>query len=61
MRINSLKLARMLVDINIDRKTMINYFSGLTPAKIIQVLNELNVVEMMMAMQKIRARKTPAN
>jgi glycerol dehydratase large subunit len=25
------------------------------------VLNELNVVEMMMAMQKIRARKTPAN
>jgi glycerol dehydratase large subunit len=61
IRIDSLKLARMLVDINIDRKTIINYFSGLTPAKIIQVLNELNVVEMMMAMQKIRARKTPAN
>jgi glycerol dehydratase large subunit len=61
MRLDSLKLARMLVDINIDRKTIINYFSGLTPAKIVQVLNELNVVEMMMAMQKIRARKTPAN
>jgi propanediol dehydratase large subunit len=61
IRIDSLKLARMLVDINIDRKTIINYFSSLTPAKIIQVLNELNVVEMMMAMQKIRARKTPAN
>jgi glycerol dehydratase large subunit len=57
MRIDSLKIARMLVDINIDTKTMINYFSGLTPAKIIQVLN---VVEMM-AMQKIRVRKTPAN
>jgi glycerol dehydratase large subunit len=33
IRIGSLKLARMLVHINIDRKTIINYFSGLTPAK----------------------------
>ena len=61
MNIDNVTIARMLVDINIDRKTVIKLFSGLSPAKITRVLNELNVVEMMMAMQKVRARKTPAN
>ncbi|SHH42918.1 propanediol/glycerol family dehydratase large subunit [Clostridium grantii] len=61
MNYSDVELARMLVDINIDRKTIIKIFSGLTPAKIVKVLDELNVVEMMMAMQKIRARKFPSN
>lgn len=61
MALDSLKIARMLVDINVDRKSIIKLVSGLTPAKIVRVVNELNVVEMMMAMQKMRARKTPAN
>ncbi|MGF7400612.1 propanediol/glycerol family dehydratase large subunit [Thermoanaerobacterium thermosaccharolyticum] len=61
MKMNSLDIARMLVDINVERKTIIKIVSGLTPAKIMEVVNHLNVVEMMMAMQKMRARKIPAN
>jgi propanediol dehydratase large subunit len=61
MKLDTVSLARMLVDINIDRQTVIKIFSGLTPAKIVEIMNELNVVEMMMAMQKMRARKTPSN
>ena len=61
MAMDNVKIARMLVDIYVDRKTIIKVVSGLTPAKIVRVVNELNVVEMMMAMQKMRARKTPAN
>lgn len=61
MKMNSLDIARMLVDINVERKTIIKIVSGLTPAKIMEVVNNLNVVEMMMAMQKMRARKIPAN
>jgi propanediol dehydratase large subunit len=35
--------------------------SGLTPAKIMDVVSRLNVVEMMMALQKMRTRRTPSN
>jgi propanediol dehydratase large subunit len=34
---------------------------GLTPAKILDVVRLLNVVEIMQGMQKMRARRTPAN
>ncbi len=34
---------------------------GTTPAKMVEVISQMNVVEMMMAMQKLRARKTPSN
>jgi propanediol dehydratase large subunit len=61
MSCDNVEIARMLVDINVDRHSIIKLFSGLTPAKIVKVMNELNVVEMMMAMQKMRARKIPSN
>jgi len=61
MRMDSLKIARMIADINVPRNKIIEIFSGLTPAKILQVVNHLNPVEMMIALQKMRARKTPAN
>ncbi|MBU9727267.1 propanediol/glycerol family dehydratase large subunit [Diplocloster modestus] len=61
MEISSLEIARMLVDIRVSRKEIMKVVSGITPAKMVEVINELNVVEMMMAMQKMRARKTPAN
>ncbi|MCM8710033.1 propanediol/glycerol family dehydratase large subunit [Clostridium sp. SYSU_GA19001] len=61
MALNSLEVARMLVDINVPRETIVKIVSGFTPAKIVEVCNHLNVVEMMMGMQKMRARKTPAN
>ena len=61
MAMDSLKIARMIVDIHVPRHKIIEIFSGLTPAKILQVVNYLNPVEMMIAFQKMRARKTPAN
>ena len=56
-----LALAGLLVDMHVPRSEVISICSGLTPAKITQVVNRLNVVEMMMALQKMRARRTPAN
>jgi propanediol dehydratase large subunit len=61
MSMDSLAIARMLVDISTTREQVVRVFSGLTPAKIMDVVDHLNVVEMMMALQKMRARKTPAN
>jgi propanediol dehydratase large subunit len=52
---------RSLADFNVPREQVLRRFSGLTPAKLTQVVNRLNVVEMMMAMQKMRARRTPSN
>lgn len=61
MRMDSLAIARMLVDIAVPRESVVRIVSGLTPAKVMQVVNCLNVVEMMMALQKMRARRTPSN
>lgn len=61
MNINSLEFARLIVDINTPREVVVKIASGFTPAKIVEVMNHLNVVEMMMGMQKLRARKSPAN
>ncbi len=61
MTMDSMKIARMITDINVPRNKIIELFSGLTPAKILQVVNYFNPVEMMIALQKMRARKTPAN
>jgi propanediol dehydratase large subunit len=61
MAMDSKAIARMLVDIHIPRRQVVRVISGLTPAKIMEVVNCLNVVEMMIAMQKMRARQTPSN
>ncbi|TYP55467.1 propanediol/glycerol family dehydratase large subunit [Thermosediminibacter litoriperuensis] len=61
MKMDSVEIARMLVDINVPREEVIKITSGLTPAKIVEVVNMLNVVEIMMAIQKMRARKRPGN
>lgn len=61
MALSSLEIARKIVDIHVSRKEILDLISGITPAKITEVINHLNVVEMMMGMQKMRARKTPAN
>lgn len=58
---DSLEIARMIIDINVPRAEVIKVFSGLTPAKMAEVMEHLNVVEMMMGMQKMRPRRTPAN
>jgi propanediol dehydratase large subunit len=61
MNIDSLEIARMLVDIHVSRQEIVKICCGCTPAKLVEVINHLNVVEMMMAQMKMRARKTPAN
>lgn len=61
MELDSLLFARFLVDTVTPREAIIRIVKGFTPAKILEIVNHLNVVEMMMAMQKVRARKTPAN
>jgi propanediol dehydratase large subunit len=61
MALDSVEFARWLVDINVPRTKIVHLSVGMTPAKIVDVLKRLNVVELMMAMQKLRARRTPAN
>ncbi|MCF8077757.1 MAG: propanediol/glycerol family dehydratase large subunit [Desulfobacterales bacterium] len=61
MAIDSLKIARMLVDINVPREEIVRLSVGMTPAKYVDVLKKMNVVELMMAMQKLRPRRTPSN
>lgn len=61
MTVPALDIARMIVDIHVSRKEILEIVSGITPAKMVAVMNHLNVVELMMGMQKIRARKKPGN
>lgn len=61
MAMSSVDIARMIVDIHVSRDEILKIVSGITPAKMKEVINELNVVEMMMGMQKMRARRVPGN
>ncbi len=58
---SAVEIAHMLVDPKVSRQEVINLARGLTPAKLLEVAKTMNVVEMMMAFQKMRARRTPAN
>jgi len=58
---DSVKIARMLVDINITRDEVIQYTTAMTPAKAAEVVRKLTVLEMMTAISKMRARQTPSN
>jgi len=60
MATDSLVFARRLVDIDTPRAELVRLAGGMTPAKVAEVLNHLNVVELMMAIQKMRARRTPS-
>lgn len=61
MAIDSTEFARMLVDIHVPRSEIVRLSVGLTPAKVVDILKRMNVVELMMAMQKLRPRRTPSN
>ena len=61
MTIDSLQVARMLVDINVPREEIVRICTASTPAKIIEIVSKLNSLEIMMAQMKMRARKTPTN
>ncbi|EHR0546177.1 propanediol/glycerol family dehydratase large subunit [Listeria monocytogenes] len=59
MQMDSVKLANMLCDPNVPREKIILLTTAMTPAKIVEVVSQMNVVEMMMSMQKMRSRRTP--
>ena len=60
-RMDSLDLARKLVDINVPRSEVVQLTTSMTPAKITEVVGKMTVLEMMMAVAKMRSRLTPAN
>lgn len=61
MAMDSLEIARMLVDIHVPREEITEICMSCTAAKLAEIVSHLNVVEMQMAQMKMRARKTPAN
>ncbi len=61
MAMDPLAIARMLVDIRTSRQRAARIIGGLTPARLVDVVSRLNAVEMMSALQKMRARRTPSN
>jgi propanediol dehydratase large subunit len=61
MRTPSREIARMIVDINVPRQEVLAIVGGCTPAKLVDIINQMNVLEMMMGMAKMRGRRSPAN
>ncbi len=61
MALPSLQIARMLADINIPRERIFQLACGCTPAKLVEIVGHLNVLEMMQGLAKMRVRRTPAN
>ena len=61
MAMDSTEIARKLVDINVSRDEILKITLSLTPAKVAEVMGKMTVLEMMMAVNKMRARKTPSN
>ncbi len=57
----STEIAHMLVDINVPREQVQRLAGGCTPAKLVEIISHMNVLEMMMGLAKMRVRRTPAN
>jgi len=61
MAMDSLQVARMLVDIAVPRPDVVRLAAGMTPAKLAEVLRHLNATELTFANSKLRCRNRPAN
>jgi propanediol dehydratase large subunit len=61
MGLEDVELARMLVDVEVPRAELVRLARGLTPAKLARVVGQLDAVEMMFALKRLRARRAPAN
>jgi len=61
MAMPSDQLARMLVDMNVPRTSLTRLSKGMTPAKLTEVVAQLNAMELGFAYSKMRARQTPGN
>jgi propanediol dehydratase large subunit len=60
MALNTVELARMIVDPAVPRAEITRLIAGMTPAKVAATLALLTPVEILQAMQKMRVRKTPS-
>lgn len=61
MNMDSLSIARKLCDINVTRDDILKITLAMTPAKAVDVVGKMSVLEMMMAITKMRARKKVSN
>lgn len=59
IKMDSREIANKLVDPNVSRTEIIKITSSITPAKACEIVSEMNVLEMMMGVQKMRTRKKP--
>ncbi len=57
----ALEIAHMLADINVPRADLLRLVGGCTPAKLVEIIRHMNVLEMMVGLAKMRIRRTPAN
>ena len=57
----ALQIARMLADINVPQAAVRRLACGCTPAKLVEIIRHMNVLEMMVGLGKMRVRRTPAN
>src|SRR5690349_4570446 len=61
MALPDVAFARLLVDPAVPRQEIIRLSAGATPAKLTRVLALLRPAELVIAMTKLRARRTPSN
>src|SRR5262245_14654517 len=61
MVLPAIAIARMLADINVPRGDVLRLAGGCTPAKLVEIIRHMNVLEMMVGLAKMRVRRTPAN
>jgi propanediol dehydratase large subunit len=61
MQLPALQIARMLADINVPRGELLRLAAGCTPAKLVEIIRHMSVLEMMIGLAKMRVRRTPAN
>src|SRR5690606_27773663 len=53
--------AHMLADINVPGEEIRRLVRGCTPAKLVEIIQHMNVLEMMVGLAKMRIRRAPAN
>ena len=61
MNMDSRKIANMILTPYVPRSEIAGLDKSMTPAKMLEIVSQMNVVEMMQCMQKMRARRTMAN
>lgn len=61
MALDDVAFARLVVDVGVPRSEVVRLAAGATPAKLARVLALLTPAELVIAMTKMRARRTPSN